>query len=110
MKKFVVIYNVPAEVAAQMPTPTPEQTAESMKHWMAWKAKHDDHVIDFGAPLAAGHNVNAAKNWNGANTQVSGFSILQGESLESIKPIFDDHPHLNWAPGCSIDVHEFTEM
>ncbi|MEM7370897.1 MAG: hypothetical protein AAF587_19940 [Bacteroidota bacterium] len=110
MKKFIAIYNAPAEVLAQMENATPEQKAAGMEPWMAWKAQHDANIVDFGAPLTPGQNVNQEGNWNGSGTQVSGYSIVQGESLESVKGMFTNHPHISWAAGCSIDIHECVSM
>lgn len=110
MKKFIAIYNAPAEAMAAMSTMTPEQAAEGMKAWYAWKEKAGDAVVDFGAPLAPGSSINGDEKWSASDTKVSGYSILQGNSLEEVQSLFAGHPHLSWAPGCSIDVHEFAPI
>ena len=110
MKKFIVIYHAPAEAMAQMATMTDEQKAKGMEAWMAWKAKHDGHIVDFGAPLMGGQSLDASGAWNGSGKEVSGYSIIQGESAEAVKSIFGDHPHLGWAPGATIELHECIAM
>ncbi len=110
MKKFVVIYHAPAEAMAAMATVSPEDKAKGMEAWMAWKAKNDNHVVDFGAPLMGGQTLNGNGDWSGSSREVSGYSIIQGTSVEEVKGIFSDHPHLHWTDGCSIEVHECVEM
>ncbi len=110
MKKFVAIYYAPAEAMAAMANITPEQAAEGMKPWMAWKDKCGDAMVDLGAPLMPGQNIDASGNWKSSGTEVSGYSILQGESAEAVQALFEGHPHLSWAPGCSIGLHECAPM
>jgi hypothetical protein len=40
-----------------------------------------------------------------ANSNVVGFSIMQGDSLDDITALLNDHPHLH-IPGASIKVLE----
>ena len=110
MKKFVAIYYSPAEAKAQMANITPEQAAEGMKPWMAWMEKCGDALVDMGAPFAAGQSTDASGNWKGSGSEVSGYSIVQGEALEDVKALFEAHPHLSWAPGCSVEVLECVSM
>lgn len=110
MKKFLVIYNAPAQATASNANPTPEQQAEAMAPWLAWKAQHDNNIVDFGAPLAGGQKVAAQSEWAASGNEVSGYSIVQGTDAESVKEMFKGHPHLAWAPGTYIDVHECLPM
>ena len=109
MKKFVAIYYAPAEAVAAMANITPEQAAEGMKPWMAWKERIGDAMVDFGAPLMPGQ-ATSGTNWSASGTSVSGYSIVQSADLESAKALFDGHPHTSWAPGCSIELHECAQM
>ncbi len=110
MKKFIAVYYAPASAMAAMANVTPEQAAEGMKPWMAWKEKCGDAIVDMGAPLMPGAALDASGKWSGSSKEVTGYSILQGESAEQVKALFDGHPHLSWAPGTSIEVHEFAPM
>ena len=109
MKKYLVIYHAPAEVMGKMATATAAEKSEVMELWMAWKAKHDDHVVDFGAPLMGGECVDASGKWDASNKEVSGYSIIQGNSEEEVKGLFNGHPHLA-VPGCTVGVHEYIAM
>ena len=110
MKKFVVIYYAPAEALAAMANISQEEQAKGMEAWYAWKAQHDPHIVDFGAPLMGGQTLDVSGNWNGSTKEVSGYSIVQGADAEEVKAIFQGHPHLSWAPGCSIEINECVAM
>ncbi|MFK7776319.1 MAG: hypothetical protein AB8F94_29625 [Saprospiraceae bacterium] len=106
MKKYVAIYNSTPEAKAQMVNITPEQAAEGMKPWAVWKEKCGSALVDMGAPLVAGQLADTSGNRAGSGSNVSGYSIVQGESLEDVKALFKDHPHLSWAPDSSIEIFE----
>jgi hypothetical protein len=91
MKKFLAIYQSSAESTKQMQQATPEQTAEMMGHWMKWKAANEKHIVDFGAPLMSGAVMGSAASYG----TVSGYSVLQAESIEELKAACSDHPHQN---------------
>lgn len=110
MKKFVALYHAPAEAHAQMANATPEQKMEGMKPWMAWKEKVGEGVIDFGAPLFGGQTLSSGGQWGSSSKEVSGYSIVQAESLEGAKNLFVGHPHLSWHPTASIELHELAPM
>ena len=110
MKNFLVIYHAPAEAMAQMATAAPEDKAKGMEQWLAWKASHEGKITDFGAPLMGGQNLAATGSWSQSDREVSGYSIVTGDSLEGVKSMFDGHPHLSWYPGCTIEVHEAVAM
>ena len=100
MKKFLAIYHDTPEAMEQMASATDAQKAEVMNLWMQWKANNEHHVVDFGAPLMPGTLMGGAKT---AGT-VSGYSVLQAESLEAVKEACKDHPHPD------IELLEFVAM
>ena len=89
---------------------TPEAQAKGMEKWMAWNAKLGNQIVDLGAPLAPALHLSQEGNWSESTKTVSGYSIVQAESLEDAKTLFDDHPHLSWAKGSTIEVHETVKM
>lgn len=110
MKKFVVIYHAPADVAEQMEGATEEQKMDAMKPWLAWKARVGENMVDFGAPLSVGHKLSPDGSTQVSTKGVSGYSILQADNLDEAKRLLDDHPHLQWIDGCDIEVHECIPM
>ena len=110
MKKFVVIYYSNEEARAEAAQMTPEAQAKGMEKWYAWNTKLGNQMVDFGAPLAPALHLNQKGDWSPSTKTVSGYSIVQAESLENAKALFDDHPHLSWAKGSTIEVHETVDM
>lgn len=110
MKKFIALYYAPASAMAQMENITPEQHAKTMEAWYAWNTKCGEQMVDLGAPLMPAQNLSKNNAWTASNKEVTGYSILQGENEAAVKALFDGHPHLAWAEGCSIEVHEFAAM
>jgi hypothetical protein len=96
MKKFLVLYLSSVPARQQMAGATPEQSKAGMEMWMAWAAKAGSAIVDLGAPVAG-------------ESKVTGFSILQAESLNAIQALLVEHPHRK-APGASIEVHEFLQL
>ena len=110
MKKFIAIYHAAPEAMAQMSEATPEQKAEGMKYWMAWKDQVGDALVDFGAPLMGGMNISPSGDKVASTRQVSGYSIVQAADAAAAQGLFSAHPHLHWHPTASIEVHECIEM
>lgn len=110
MKKFVAIYYAPASAMAKMATTSEEDKAKGMEAWMQWNEKCGDHMVDLGAPMMGGQELGASGGWSGNGREVSGYSILQGKSIEEVRALFEGHPHLSWAPGCTIQVNECLPM
>ena len=108
MKKFVVIYRAPTSAFDAMKDATPEDMQAGMQDWMAWAARCGDSLVDMGSPLGSGQTL--TKSGSAPNDGVAGYSILQAEDMDGAKGLLDGHPHLNWAPGCEIDVHECLSM
>lgn len=110
MKKFIVIYHAPAEAMAQMANATPEQKAEGMKPWMAWKETLGDKLVDLGTPLMGGVRLSPNGGAQASTKDVTGYSILQANDMEEAKSLLQGHPHLGWNEGCDIEVHETVAM
>ena len=109
MKKFVVIYHAPASGWEQMAHMTPEDMQKGMEPRVAWMARCGSALVDQGAPLVGGQRMN--KSGSSASVkEVVGYSILQAEDMEAAKVLLDGHPHLDWADGCEIEVHEAAPM
>ena len=105
MKKFMVIYYAPAEVAKKMDGATLEQMEEGMKPWMEWAKQVGSGMVDLGTPLGNGKKVTKSGAIS-ADSQVNGYSILQAENIDAAVEMLKNHPHLNWAQGCEIEVFE----
>lgn len=110
MKKFLAIYNSPAEAKAAFAQLTPEQKQAGAAPWMAWYEKCGAAVVDLGAPVMSGNTKDAKGNWEATSGDLGGYSIVQAENLEAAKGLFEDHPHLAHHPESTIDIFECAEM
>ena len=109
MKKFVVIYHAPITALEQMQNATPEEMKAGMEPWMAWANKCGKALVDMGTPLVGGQKITKTGS-SSSKRDVCGFSIMQAESMEEVKSLLTGHPHLDWADGCEIEVHESMPM
>lgn len=105
MKKFIVLYYAPASAVEQMTKASPEEMKKGMEPWMEWAKKVGSGMVDMGAPLGNGHKVTKS-GATASDSQVTGYSILQAEDIDAVVEMLKDHPHLDWAEGCEIEVYE----
>lgn len=110
MKSFLVIYHAPKEAVQQMSKATYEEIVEATKPWMEWKSNNDDIIENFGSRLSNGQEKSANQNWTTSEKDVTGYSILKGESIEDIKNKLEFHPQLAWSPDCKVGIYEFSGM
>ena len=105
MKKFVVIYHGPESPMDQMANASAEDIQKAMELWAAWAASCGSSLVDMGSPFAGGKKISKSGS-SPSDKQVVGYSILQAEDMESAKALLEGHPHLEWAGGGEIEVHE----
>ena len=105
MKKFIVIYHAGAASWDLMKDASPEDMQKGMEQWMAWAAKCGDGLVDMGSPLGGGQRLSRSGS-SPSDRGVIGYSVLQAEDMEAAKALLAEHPHLAWADGCDIEVHE----
>jgi hypothetical protein len=107
LKKFMLLYMAPVAAEVQMNV-TPEEMKKGMEPWMAWYSKCGKSIVDQGAPLGKGACVDN-KGDAKAQTQVTGYTIVQAKDLDAAKAMIMDHPHL-MMPKASIEVLEIMPM
>jgi hypothetical protein len=108
MKKFLVLYHAPVSASQQMSSVTPEQIKAGMDAWMTWANKAGNAIVDLGMPLGNGRRLTASSE-NDSTATVTGYSILQADSIEVLTKLLKDHPHLRM-PGFSIEIFEGLPM
>ena len=106
MKKFIVIYHAPLDAMKGMENTTPEEQKKGMEAWMVWGQKCGSKLVDMGAPLINGQQLNPDGKSKSSDKEVAGYSVLEAENLEEAKDLLKGHPHLAWNADCSIEVHE----
>jgi len=105
MTKYIVIYHAPAE-AWDATSSTPKEREESMKAWMQWASDCGDNLVELGAPLMHGVQMNPDGTSKSSDKNVMGYSILQAENMDKVRALLINHPHLKWNETCTIEVHE----
>ena len=105
MARYVVIYHASREAVEAMKDATPEDMKKGMEPWMAWAESCGDGLVDLGTPLGGGLKVTKSGS-SPSDKDVAGYSILEAEDMEGALALLQGHPHLEWMPGCEIEVHE----
>ena len=106
LKTYLVTYHSPASAMKKMQKATKEEMAAGMNEWMKWAKKCGNQLVELGAPLTGGVNLKAKGRAIPSKRKLTGYSILQAESMAAAKKLLKGHPHLAWAKGCEIEVHE----
>jgi len=100
MKKFLILYTSPTPARDEMWKASPEQGKAGTDAWMSWAKQAGKAVVELGGPLA---------DAGGTHSKVTGFSILQADSVGEIEQILKENPHRKM-PGTGIEIHEFLEI
>lgn len=109
MKKFMVLYMMPAETMADMmKTMTPEAQKASMDEWNTWMESHASDFADKGAPLGKNKRVSAS-GVEDIRNEVGGYSIVQAESYEDAVKLVQSSPHAGMG-GMYTEVMEIVQM
>ena len=97
----------PVSAEAQMNV-SPEEMKKGMEPWNAWYKKCGKEIVDMGAPLGKGMCYDKKGSAKG-QTQVTGYTIVQGKNMDTAKTMITDHPHL-MMPKASIEIFEIMPM
>jgi len=105
MAKYLVLYRSTTSAMEQMGSMSAADKSGEMQKWMAWGAGAGPALLDWGAPLGASAAIGGAA----ATGHVTGYSIVQADTIDAAKRLFDGHPHLGRA-GDTIEIHEAIPM
>jgi len=109
MKKFIVLYYAPEAAIDAMKDKSEEDMKAGMAKWHEWAARCGECLVEMGTPLGNGQIVSSEGVIKSEN-EVSGYSILQAESMDDAVKLLEGHPHLAWGEGCSIEINECMPM
>ncbi len=110
MKKFIALYHAPNEALEQAMHVTKDEHEAEMNKWYAWKSKNESAVLDFGAPLSTGNAYDKAGTRSDSFREVCGFSVLQDKDEAALQQRLADHPHYQWHPDATIELHEVLDV
>jgi hypothetical protein len=101
MKRYVVLYCAPQDVAQRFATATPEEAQIGLQRWVAWAQRLGPSLVDPGKPLANAVRV-TERGIEPSSTSIMGMSILQAECRDEALSMVSDHHHLVWSDDCEI--------
>ena len=109
LKKYLITYHSPASAIKKMQTATKEEMEAGMAEWMNWANKCGNQLLDMGSPLTGGLTLKG-EEFKASTRKVTGYSIIQAPTIAGAKKLIKGHPHLSWARGCEIELHEMINM
>ncbi|RZV48575.1 MAG: hypothetical protein EX270_13685 [Pseudomonadales bacterium] len=103
MTQYLIVY-----LGGDQPS-SPEDGKQHFSKYMAWLSSLGDSVISPANPLKNTSTVNADGTVNtGGVTKMSGYTIVEADSMEAALTIAKDCPFLDI--GGSLEVSELVEM
>jgi hypothetical protein len=87
---------------------TPEAQEAAMKAWGDWFGTLGSSIVEIGNPFGASTAVNSDGSAGTATAGLSGYSVLQADSLELAAKLAAGCPVL--AAGGTVEVYEAIEM
>jgi hypothetical protein len=111
MKKFLILYLVPASVLEDWSKTDPEKrkvAEEKMRgDWNKWMSDHAERITDTGV----GGKTKRVSSSGTSDTKndIMLYSFVEAESHEAAAKSFENHPHLQ-IPQSSIEVMEIRPM
>ncbi len=107
----MVMYLAPAEMMQEwMKKPEEERKAEEMKMQAEWKAWTEAHGAMIKETNATGKTTRVTKDGSApARNDLMLYSVVEGESPETVAEIFKDHPHFG-IPDATIEIMPIRPM
>lgn len=111
MKKYFILFCVPAAVAQEWNTTVPPEQmkaeGEKMMHeWLAWMKDHEGAIQDKGQPLGKTKRV-TQKGVEDVRNDLNYYIIVEAESHEAAAEMMKDNPHYR-IPEAYIEVMEIS--
>ncbi|MBX2867565.1 MAG: hypothetical protein KTR18_02765 [Acidiferrobacterales bacterium] len=110
LKTFLITYHSGAAAQKKMQNSSMEEMNAVMGEWMAWAKKCGKSLEEMGAPLHNSVNIKVKGPAVPSTRKITGYSKIRAESLAACKKFLKNHPHLKFARGCEIEVHEVMPM
>lgn len=102
MAKFLIVF-----YGGKMET-DPAKQKKSMDTWMAWYKQLGKAVVDMGTPTMPGKIINAAGMQAIGDRPVTGYSIIQAESMDAALALAKGCPII--ADGGQVAVYSMMAM
>ena len=109
MKKFLLLYTSPVSAEEQMASANPQEMQKSMQPWIEWFTAVGSGLLDRGMPLGNPKHVTTSGVAVGT-LHVTGYSMIQAESMDKALELAQKQPHLTMGEGRSVEVLEVLSM
>ncbi len=109
MKKILLLYMSPVSAEEQMGKAKPEDMQKAMQPWIDWFTEVGSGLLDRGMPLGNGKHI-ATSGVTNSTAQITGYSMIQAESMEKAVELAKKQPHLTMGEGRSVEVLEVLAM
>ena len=107
MSRFMMIYRGEATDVADM---SEEEAVAVMAKWGSWMEAVGPALADVGTPFGPGASL-VDDGTKGEALSLTGFSIVEADSLESAQALADGHPYLSEGKGnFSIELYEMMPV
>lgn len=106
MKRFLALYIGSASPEQKAAVEIPQDVvAKGMAAWGAWMAKHAAAIVDAGGPLGR-TKLASLEGVTDTRNDITGYVVVQAESLEAAARLFEGHPHFAVFPGSGVEIIE----
>ena len=107
MAQFMIVYKGDATDMAEM---TQEEMQAVMVKWAEWMEGVGSALADVGAPFGPSASI-VDDGSPGTAVSLTGYSILEADSMESARTLADNHPFLSEGKGdYAIDLYEMMPV
>jgi hypothetical protein len=107
MARFMLVYK---GEATDMSDLTEEQAGEVMAKWGVWMQKVGPALSDIGTPFGPGTS-QVDDGSTGTAASLTGYSIVEADSMEGALALADGHPYLSEGNGnFAIDIFELLPL
>lgn len=109
MKKFFVLFCIPAAAIQEWMTKVDEKTRKEqsdkmMQDWKTWMETHKASIVDGGMPIGKTKRVTKDGAMDAKN-DINWYLVVEANSHEAAAAMFAGHPHLQ-IPTAYIDVSD----
>ena len=107
MAHFMLVYK---GEATDMEDMTEEEAGAVMAKWAAWMQKVGSALTDLGTPFGPGSSL-VDDGSTGNATSLTGYSIVEADSMNGARALADGHPYLSDGQGnYAIDIYELLPV
>ncbi len=99
----------PVSAEEQMVKGKPEDMQKAMQPWVDWFTSVGSGLVDRGMPLGNGKHVTTS-GVTDSTSQITGYSMIQAESMDKALELAKAQPHLTMGEGRSVEVLEVLAM